>query len=76
MFVSTQFSSVSLSKCVCVSSGFVLQCVCLCVGDASPHELCVIECNDESGVLLLLYCVCVCVRGVRVCLCCVQSDCC
>ncbi len=39
--------------------------VCVCVGDA-PHELCVIECNDESGVLLLLYCVCVC---MYVCVC-------
>lgn len=42
----------------------------MCVGDASPHELYVIECNEESGVLLLLYGVFVC---VFVCVC-VQSD--
>jgi len=33
----------------------------VCVGDASPYELCVTECNEESGVLLL--------HGVFGCLC-------
>lgn len=49
---------INLCVCVCVSSGFELV---VCVGDASPYELGVTECNEESGVLLL--------HGVFGCLC-------